>query len=441
MTEPLSQPMPESIDKYAQMLQLADGFDATGEQLRVWARLGAEILRDDDVTQSAELSPKTWKLAEEDVRAASTGKHGLLNRGIELDADALVVRATVLTYQWIDDLQTAAFKNLGSVAARAIGYLAPEVELGGSLVSAGLIETDALDREGVTAYLGELAVEHPELMDHIAGGGGLVESLQLRALLTARVPQGEDLTAVAAGGLRATGLDEFDVDTRHAVRDVAGELVALESAPHPSPGSSGSSGSAPGESTPADGSAPHGIYDLMRTLADMRTSVDVRPAANGRYIAYLAGPGHGRPQLRLVSGDVSSYAAEADAAIAAAVPEGARVMLVGASVGGETAAKLAAGAGGSYTVEQVVTAGAPGAAAPRIPESTRVLSLEDRSDPVALLGGLINQSATHRLTVVYDGSTTDAETAYAAGGRAADSATHPELVAEIGRIRELGYLA
>ena len=54
-------------------------------------------------------------------------------------------------------------------------------------------------------------------------------------------------------------------------------------------------------------------------------------------------------------------------------------------------------------IDQVVTAGAPSAHVPRIPETTRVLSLEDRSDPVALLGSLVNAGAANRVTVVFDG--------------------------------------
>ena len=109
---------------------------------------GETVLRDAEVAASEELSPKTYAQVEEDVRHATTGKRGLLARSIELDADALMIRATVLTYRWIDDLQEAAYKTLGAIAGRAIGYLAPEVALGGAIVSAGLIETDALDRDG-----------------------------------------------------------------------------------------------------------------------------------------------------------------------------------------------------------------------------------------------------------------------------------------------------
>ena len=58
----------------------------------------------------------------------------------------------------------------------------------------------------------------------------------------------------------------------------------------------------------------------------------------------------------------------------------------------------------------------------RIPEGTRVLSLEDRTDPVALLGSLINARVTNRLTVVFDGGDEPGAASYVAGGRAADAA-------------------
>ena len=55
-------------------------------------------------------------------------------------------------------------------------------------------------------------------------------------------------------------------------------------------------------------------------------------------------------------------------------------------------------------IDQVVTAGAPSAHVPRVPETIRVLSLEDRADPVALLGSLVSAGAANRVTVVFDGT-------------------------------------
>ncbi len=422
-------------DRYDDLIRLADLFEATGEELRARARLGAEVLSDEDVSASEELAATTYAAAADDIRAATTGKHGVLHRSIELDADALVVRATVLTYRWIDELQDAAYRTLGSIAGRAIGYLAPEVALGGAIVSAGLIETDPAERDGIASYLGELAENNPDLLDHItAGGGGLVESLQLRSLLTAGVLGGDQGAQAAAGGLRAAGVEEFPADAASAVRDIAGEFVHPDDAASPSP-SATSAG------------LPRGLAGLIDILTSTSSGVAVHRIADGRYIAYLPGPdGGSSARLRLVGGDLSTYAAKVSAALARSVtdPE-AKVMLVGSGPGGLVAAELAGQAGAPYTIEQVVTAGSPGAQAPRIPAGIRMLSLEDRADPVALLGSLLNAEAANRLTVVFDRGdvTNGAGTAdpYLLGARAADSAAHPTLRAELDRLAGLGYLS
>lgn len=421
-----------AADKYDQMLALADLFDATGNEMRTRARLGSEILADDDVVDSGELSRATWGQAEEDVRAATTGKHGLLTRSVELDADALVVRATVLTYRWIDELQQAAYKTLGSIAGRAIGYLAPEVALGGAIVSAGLIETDALDREGVTAYLNELAENNPDLMDHLSGGGGLLDGLHMRSLLTAGALSSDQGAHAARGGLRAIGVDPFPTDAVSAFRDSAGSFVEAEE-----PAAEVASGT---------GTAPRSLEELMSTLVAEDRRISVQRVGAGRYIAYLPGshgPGSGR--LRLVGADPSTSATQVVRAIEKALSaddEEPRVMLVGVAAGGSLAAEIAATASSErFVVDQVVTAGSPSAQVPRIPATTRVLSLEDRSDPVALLGSLVNAGIPHRLTVVFDGGDVLDAHAYVAGARAADGAEHPELRAEITRLQELGYLA
>ena len=424
-------------DKYDRMLRLADLFDSSGQEMRARAELGPAILRDEGVAGSSELSKTTYDVAADDIRNATTGKHGLLTRSIELDADALVVRATVLTYRWIDELQEAAYKTLGSIAGRAIGYLAPSVALGGAIVSAGLIETDALDRDGIAGYLNELAEANPDLLDHVtSGGGGLVEAMQLRSLLTSGLLAGDRGRMAAAGGLRAIGVEPFAGVTTAAVRDVAGPVVAPEAEP------------AWPAATHAGSSAPRTLEELMTTLSHT-AKVTVHQVGDARFIAYLPGPddgAHGVRRLRLVGGDPSSYAAQAVAAIEASVSgvEGATVMLVGSAQGGVAAAEIAAAAGSaSFTVDQVVTAGAPSAQVPTLPDGTRMLSLEDRTDPVALLGSLVSAGASNRLVVVFDGGrgSGDEQPPYVVGGRAADHASHPDLKAEITRIQGLGYLA
>ncbi len=419
-------------DRYDRMMRLAALFDDAGEQMRRHAKLGTEVIADPAFADSAPLSPATHARAEDDVRAATTGKRGLLSRSLELDADALVLRATVLTYRWIDELQLAAHQTLGAIAGRAIGYLAPEVALGGAIVSAGLIETDALDRDGVAAYLNELADSNPELMEHVtSGGGGLLDGLRMRSLLTAGVLAGDRGRLAGQGGMRAVGVQPFATGFDGALRDVAGGLIEAEAEAE-----AGVSDTGPD----AGWSAPRNLAELLAALHETRASVVVRPVAPSRYIAYLHGPDGGRAgRLRLVGGDPSSYAEQVVRSIEQAVGDDAdaRVMLVGSAQGGVTAAEVAAAATSSrFVVDQVVTTGAPSAHVPRIPETTRVLALEDRADPVALLGSLLGSGPANRVTVVYDAG----HDGYVAGGRAADAATHPALVEELARITGLGYL-
>ncbi|WP_104108238.1 hypothetical protein [Nocardioides sp. 616] len=427
-----------AADKYHEMLALADLFDSSGEEMRGRARLGVAVLSDPEIVASAALSPATYAEAESDIRAATTGKNGLLTRSVELDADGLVVRATVLTYRWIDELQNAAYQTLGSIAGRAIGYLAPEVALGGAIVSAGLIETDSLDRDGVTAYLNDLAENNPELMDHISGGGGLLDGLQMRSLLTAGVLAGERGKSVARGGLRALGVQPFGLDAASALRDSIGAFISEATGPDTEV-----------SADPVSGAAPRGLGELMDTLTSTGSGVAVQEVGPDRFIAYLPGPTGARenvttPRVRLVSGDHSMYARQVVKAIEKAVGESsqARVMLVGTAQGGATAAEIAAGSRSTkFVIDQVVTADSPASQVPVIPEACQVLSLEERSDPVALLGSLINHGVPNRLTVAYDGRGADGAEAFVQGARAADASSHPELVAAVSRMRSLGFLS
>ncbi len=273
----------DRADKYDQMMRLAALFDGAAEELRERADLGTTVASDVAFTDSAVLAPATFARADDDLRATTSGKHGLLARSIELDADALVLRATVVTYRWIDDLQAAAFRTLGSIAGRAIGYLAPEVALGGAIVSAGLIETDALDRDGVAAYLNELAEANPDLMEHVtSGGGGLLDALPMRSLLTAGVLGGEHGRLARGGGLRAIGVPAFETSFAASLRDGAAGLIDTSDAvPEPD-----------GSVTDVDylaGSAPQNLTELMRHLAESSAAVVVRRVAESRYIAYLPG--------------------------------------------------------------------------------------------------------------------------------------------------------
>jgi hypothetical protein len=224
-------------------------------------------------------------------------------------------------------------------------------------------------------------------------------------------------------------------DSSAALRDVAGGLLA---GPPPVP-----------EEVIDAPRVPASLGDLMATLESLEGRVLVHRTAPGRYVTYVGhppaeDPPDDGPALRLVSGNLTPYAAEVARTIAAAVAgdDTAHVMVVGAGAGGVVAAELAAVVRPlPFVIDQVVTAGAPAAQVPRLPGETRMLALEDRADPVALLGSLVSAGDTNRTTVVFDAAGSSSEGVYVAGARAADAADSAELRGEIDRLRELGYLA
>ncbi|WP_323792497.1 hypothetical protein [Nocardioides sp.] len=443
MTEPVGSPLAGPVetadrtDSYAAMRRLARLLDRSGAELRQRATLGTAITGDSAFVDSAGLSPRTHQEAHAAIRAATTGSRGLSARSIELAADALALQATVRTYEWIDDLQAAAHDSLGAIAGRAIGYLAPAVALGGALVSAGLIETDALDRDDVAGYLSELAESNPELMHHVTSGGGLVDGLQLRSLLTSGLATANPGPEAAAGGLRALGIAPLPVEAAAVLRDVAADVDAGTS-------------TTPIDPDRSEGTPPRDLAGLLAELEATHAPVVIRRVGAGRWIVYLHGSAATGPRasssgaLRLATGDASDQTAAVVAGIEAVVADepDARVMLVGAGQGGARAAEVAARAPSrTFVIEQVVTSGAPTAHVPRLPPSTRVLSLDDRSSPTALLGSLMNHGAPHRLTVVHDPAPKGTTGRHEHGGRIVDASEHPDLVAAVERLRTLGFLA
>src|SRR5215510_14356806 len=73
----------EPVDRYEQLMQLADLFDAAGSEMRARAGLGERVLREQAVAESAELAPSTWSRFDDETRGATTGRHGLLARSEE----------------------------------------------------------------------------------------------------------------------------------------------------------------------------------------------------------------------------------------------------------------------------------------------------------------------------------------------------------------------
>ena len=430
----------DQADSYDRMMRLADLFDDSGEQMRQRAGLGVEIVSDPAFADSAPLSPATHARAEDDVRAATTGKHGLLTRSIELDADALVLRATVLTYRWIDELQAAAYETLGSIAGRAIGYLAPEVALGGAIVSAGLIETDALDRDGVAAYLSELAEQQPRA----DGARHQRRRRPARRAADALAAHRRRARRRAAAGwpagrpARRRRRAAPDTDFASALRDVAGGLVQTARRPRPPRRHPHRRRRRPG--------APRSWPTLMATLEARVRSVVVRrvgpaatsPTSRPRRRRAAAGCAWSAATTRRTPPRSCARSRTPSAGDDGRPRDAGRL---GARAGSPRPRSRRPGRPSAFVVDQVVTAGAPSAQCPGSPTDPGALARGPRRPgrPARLAdqrrrrptGSPSSSTATRRA----------ADSVYVAGGRAADRADHPDLRAEIARLQELGYLA
>ena len=121
------------------------------------------------------------------------------------------------------------------------------------------------------------------------------------------------------------------------------------------------------------------------------------------------------------------------------------VTLVGHSQGGIMAGWLAAHQE-SYTVTTAVTVGSPVGGQGPYPADTHVLSLENRGDLIPLTEGEQNPDAANHVTVTFDDDGTSLVdnhdlARYVAGGGAVDASDDPSLVAELERLRALGFLA
>ena len=427
---PADHSVDHSVDHRA-IRDLADAFEVAAEELRRTAETGRAVLADPDVAGTAVLSPSTWEAFAEQLRAATTARGGLVSRALELDADALAVRATVTTYEWIEELRAVAQRTLGAIADRALGYLAPEVELGGAVLAAGVVETGAVDPDGVADYLVELAAEHPDLFEHVGSGGDdLLEGLApARPAHRGAPPTPPTPAWRTPGGHRPR--------RPRLPRRVAG-----------SPSATSPRGLVPataGLATPlarqdaGPATTPADLADLLARLASAPPGVTTARTAGG-WIAYLTSPEPPATDLGpapFTGGDPSELVDQARTALASARPgrdRGARRIRDRRPRGGRCWPARP-------RVEQVVTVDAPAAQAPRVPPGTRVLSLEDRSDPV----GPPRVARQRRrpppaCSRLHDGGGRPPAEAWPAAARLVEASDAPELVAQLAALRAAGHL-
>ena len=440
--------------RYDDIETLAQMFDGTGDDLRSYAWDDKGIAVNGDLVESSILSPGTFASAESAVLAATIGPNGLAFEAVDLEVDALAMRANVVILRGADDLQRQAIEALDYLAGRTLGTVLPALLLIGgtgallTLASnpalAGLLYLHRDELAGMTQeQLVSFLEEHPEVVQHlINGGGGLVDGL------ASNLPPG-----VREALLAHLGLDPVHLTTN----DIAGDLGGLfeDTGVHVTEG---------GESS-RDLTAPRSIEELIDNLnvtnRGANGEIDIIRIGEGddaRYIVNLPGtdtfpPGgpdvrDGLANLQLIGGEETAYARGIREAMEqAGIPPGAPVALVGHSQGGMTAVHLANDSSFTdrFNVQHVVTAGAPTAQVPDLPDSVQTLSLENTGDLVPLTDGEDNPDQPNRTTVRFDNPTgsiggNHGLDVYAAGGRLVDESDHPSLVETRDRLQQDGFM-
>ncbi len=444
--------------QYAQMRAVATAYDTASNRMRDQAGLGARLLANGDLLESAILSPLTFAEAEAAVAWATTGPDGILLASLAWEADAVLVRVTVEAFETTDELVRVTFEVVDYTVGRVIGFTLASVLLvavttapvwlPALAVSEGGVIPDTL-AEDLEAWM----IDHPDVVQHlINGGGGLVDGFWDG--LTPGVPLGPlgiplfTPTAEGAAGVLA-GLYPPDGAPDVAVR---GDLAS------------------PGGHQPTPGS----LADVLTHLDAVNSwSTELNPENNGtveiqtwlgadgvpHHIVYLPGTddlatlpwtmdGDVRDMptnFLAVNGQSTAYAqgileAMHQAGIAPTDP----VLLAGHSQGGIEAAWIASHST-EFNVAQVVTAGSPVAAIGTYPAGTQVLSLEHHGDVTPLVDGEDNRDAVNHVTVTFDdhgpslGANHDLAH-YGNGAAGVDASAHPSLVAAVSDLRGDGFL-
>ncbi len=437
---------------YEQMLALAERYERQAGDFVEMAGLGARVMANGDLLESAILSPITFGDAEVQVLDATTGANGLTVRAIGIEADALGVRAVIAAFQASDSLSRHAMEMLDNALGQML--LAGTVVALPTLLAAGGIsyayystlspeEQEALKAQ-LAEDLGQLLHDHPELAQHlINGGGGLLQNLVPGlGLLNPGDGPIDQATTNDAARLLALLLGD---DTDYQVRPI--DVV----------------------SGGANAEVPDSLSALMTQL-DATNRIDQDdPGKHGaiqiqqvgdKYIVYIPGTDDMSPipqdgehardmetNYQLIGGMDSAYGRGIQQAMLDAGLEGKDVMLVGHSQGGMVSTSLAADPEFTrhFNVEHVVTAGSPTAQVGNLPDSTHAIHFENRGDAVPLLDGEDNPDQPNRTTVKFDEGSSDIGDNhgldhYAHGAAAADASSNGSIQDEITRMHDDGYL-
>ncbi|HXH78804.1 hypothetical protein [Nocardioides sp.] len=443
---------------YEQMLALADKYESRALDFLEMAGLGAKVMANGDLLESAILSPISFADAEMQLLDATTGANGLTVRALGIEADALGVRAVVAAFQASDSLSRQTMEALDNALGKVIGVSLP-VALPALLAAGGIgfvyYQTLSPGEQkkllsDLQTNLGQILHDHPELAQHlINSGGGLLEGL----------------------GLPIGNLNPGDGPIDGATTNDAARLLALLLGNSTEADVDRLDGVVPTDNLTA---TPTSLRDVMQSLNDTNAIDTAEPDHHGaiqiqqiigedgeeRYIVYIPGTDdmgpipedgeHARDMetnYQLIGGLDSAYGNGITEAMREAGLSGKDVMLVGHSQGGMVSTSLAADPdfAKEFNVKHVITAGAPTAQVSDLPAQTHAIHFENRGDAVPMLDGEDNPDQPNRTTVKFDqGSSDTADNHdidhYVSGAAAADASTNGSIQSQITAMENDGFL-
>jgi hypothetical protein len=459
---------------YRAILALATTFDTAGDRLRHSAAEAAAVLGNGDLLESAILAPISFTEAEASLGAASGAPDGALVASLGWEAEAVALRVIVAAYATTDELVRDTFEVLDYALGRALGFAlgsgtlilaasagvwAPHAFLAYAAFRALPPEAQAKIREEMAAGLHAAgaaadawASAHPDLVQHVAnGGGGLADGFWDG--LTPGVPDA------------AFGLPPFEPTLEEAAQTLVGW--------YPRDGAPILSDRADLGTPDLVAATPDGVEQVIARLDEVNQWSDrdhpenngtiaitswTDPSGQRHHIVYLPGTDdlhtlpwtmdddiRDLPTNLLVMGDQeTAYGAGIVAAMhAAGIKPDDPVLLAGHSQGGMEAVWIAHHHP-EFAVAGVVTAGAPIAHVVSV-GGPPILALESTGDLVPQLDGEANPPAISLVTVTFDDDQSTlvghhSLSNYTAAAAGVDGSPHPSLLTQLDGLRDRGFL-
>lgn len=390
---------------FQDLLAHAGVLDRAGDDVRSRADDVAKVMLDDSVAAAALLCPAAVLAVGVAVGQATTA---MLTVSASFEASALVLRATVETYTFLDAAQQEVMDRLAVAGGYALGMALPGLVVGGGIM--------LLSNPALVVALGTTALTNPDaLLDPIFDNPWITEALakSLPWIIqgSAHTLLGPALPYILSGGAWPTDSYEDALAGLITIGQPLGlfhdsgefEVVRTDT-----------------DKAEAAGSVRGVFAEITKlyeeeNLGQVQITERIGPDGTSSWIVQIPGTEEWSPargdnpldlttNVTLMNGQMTVLQEQIAVAMhKAGIEAGDPVMLTGHSQGGIAAAAMATDPKftSHYNVQSIVTGGSP-IAGYDIPDHISVLSMEHDQDMVPMLDGYENPDRPHWVTVERD---------------------------------------